>query len=229
MVGSIAGISTTSAPSPSSPPTNELGRDSFVRLLLTQLQSQDPTAPQSSEDFVAQLAQFTSVELLEKQSGHLEALLVAQAANNQIGVSSLVGKDVSFAADSIITTSAGEQRSLKLDMPSAADNVTVTVKDADGRVVRTMNIGARAAGQSELTFDGLGDDGEPLPAGTYALSVTATAGGNAIEAMLFERGAVEGVSFINGIAELLVAGRKVRLPDVIEVNEPVTPPEGVEP
>jgi flagellar basal-body rod modification protein FlgD len=208
MVSSIAGASPTPPPT-SGEPKSELGRDSFVRLLLTQLQSQDPTSPQSSEAFVAQLAQFTTVELMEKQAGHLEALLVAEAAGNQLGVASLVGKEVSFAANTITTTTAGEPRDLTIDLPSSAENVVVTVKDAEGRVVRTVNLGAR----------GLDNAGEPLPPGDYSFSVVATASGKPVEATILQHGAVDGVSFIDGVAQLLVGGRKVGLPDVIEINK----------
>jgi flagellar basal-body rod modification protein FlgD len=218
MVSSIAGASPTPPPT-SGEPKSELGRDSFVRLLLSQLQSQDPTSPQSSEAFVAQLAQFTTVELMEKQAGHLEALLVAEAAGNQLGVASLVGKEVSFAANTITTTTAGEPRDLTIDLPSSAENVVVTVKDAEGRVVRTVNLGARATGQSPFTFDGLDNAGEPLPPGDYSFSVVATASGKPVEATILQHGAVDGVSFIDGVAQLLVGGRKVGLPDVIEINK----------
>jgi len=219
MVSSIAGASSPT-PSQAKETGQELGRDSFLRLLLTQLQSQDPTSPQSSEAFVAQLAQFTTVELMERQSGHLEALLVAEAAGNQLQVASLVGKDVSFAADVITTTSAGEQRELHIDLPAPAESVIVTVKDDQGQVVRTMTLGPRSAGQSAFSFDGMNNNGEPLPPGDYHFSVVATGSGKPIDATILQRGAVDGVSFIDGIAQLLVEGRKVGLPDVIEISRP---------
>jgi len=218
MVSSISGTTGSAIPPVAAPPTKELGRDSFVRLLLTQLQSQDPTAPQSSEAFVAQLAQFTTVELLERQAGHMEALLVAQAAGNQTAVASLVGKDVSFRADTITTTSAGEVRDFSLEVPSSADAVIVSITDDSGRVVRTMNLGPRDAGRTDMAFDGLSDNGTPLPPGSYSMQVIATKNGTPTEASLLERGAVTGVSFLDGVAELLVGGRRIRLPDVVEIN-----------
>jgi flagellar basal-body rod modification protein FlgD len=223
MVSSIAGASSPT-PVQAKEPSRELGRDSFLRLLLTQLQSQDPTSPQSSEAFVAQLAQFTTVELMERQSGHLEALLVAEAAGNQLQVASLVGKDVSFAADVMTTTSAGEQRTLQLDLPASAESVVVTVKDGEGRVVRTMTLGPRPSGRSEFTFDGMNNTGEPLPPGDYSFSVVATAGGKPVDATILQRGSVDGVTFVDGVAQLLVNGRKVRLPDVLEINRVADPP-----
>ncbi|HEY1098330.1 MAG TPA: flagellar hook assembly protein FlgD [Myxococcota bacterium] len=198
---------------------NELGKDSFVRLLLTQLQSQDPTAPQSSEQFVAQLAQFTQVELAEKQAGHMESLLVAQAAGNQTAVAGLVGKDVSFSAESITTKEAGEQRDLSLQLPSDADSVVVSITDKNGKVVRTIDVGPSSAGKSDFTFDGMDTSGNPLPAGDYTIKVVAKKGEATVPASVLERGPVQGVSFVDGVAQLLVNGRKVSLPDVLEVNE----------
>lgn len=220
MVQSVSS-SPLSQPSESSSatPKQELGRDSFVRLLLTQLQSQDPTAPQSSAEFVAQLAQFTSVELQQRQSDNLESLLMATAASNQTQTSTLVGKDVVFGADSITLAKPGESKSLGVELAGPADSIVVSVTDSSGKVVRTMQLPAHDAGRVDVAFDGFGDDGSPLPAGKYDLKVVAMQGTKPVDATLLERGSVTGVSFIDGVAQLLVDGDKIRLPDVVEIHE----------
>jgi len=219
MVSAISGQSAFPQEASSTKSSNELGKDSFVKLLLTQLQSQDPTAPQSSQEFVAQLAQFTQVELMEKQAGHMESLLVAQAAGNQTAVASLVGKDVSFSAEKITTKDVGETRDLSLQLAGEADTVVVSITDKDGKVVRTMHLGPREEGRTALAFDGLDDQGNPLPAGSYSLKVVAQKNKVDVSSTVLERGAVEGVSFIDGVAQLLVNGSKVSLPNVLEINE----------
>ena len=218
MVQSISSsaITRTAAPPPEK---KELGKDSFVKLLLTQLQSQDPTAPQSSEDFVAQLAQFTGVELMQQQNSNLESLLMATAAANQTGVSTLVGKDVAFAGDTVSLHEDGEVKDLDLNLGGAADSVVVSVVDENGKTVRTMNLGTQRAGKVDVPFDGRAEDGTLLPAGEYTIKVVAQHNGDPVDAKVLQRGHVDGVSFIDGIAQLLVGGLQIRLPDVVEINE----------
>ncbi len=71
--------------------SGELGRDAFLRLLITQMQMQDPLEPMKSEDFVAQLAQFSSVEQLETANLQLTLLQRAQATTQALA---LVGRNV---------------------------------------------------------------------------------------------------------------------------------------
>lgn len=214
---STSPIATTTTTEPAK--KQELGKDSFVKLLLTQLQSQDPTAPQSSEEFVAQLAQFTSVELMQQQNSNLESLLVATAASNQTNVSSLVGKDVSFAGDKITLKQAGDDKAMQVDLGGPADDVVVSIVDESGKTVRTMHLGPHDAGNVDVAFDGLADDGTPLPAGDYDVKVVATKNEAPVDATVLQRGHVSGVSFADGAAQLLVDGELVRLPDVLEIHE----------
>jgi flagellar basal-body rod modification protein FlgD len=221
MVSSVSSSSAASSAAAPAPTGNDakLGKDAFVRLLLTQLQSQDPTEPQKNEAFIAQLAQFTTVELMEKQTGHLESLLVAQAAGNQTAVSGLVGKDVAFSADTITTKTAGETRDLSVQLPSNANNVLVSVLDKDGKILRTVQIGPRAAGKSDFTFDGLDSSGNPLPPGTYTLKLVADQNKTPVQGSILQNGSVTGVSFAEGVAQLIVNGQRISLPDVLEINE----------
>jgi flagellar basal-body rod modification protein FlgD len=76
------------------PPKNTLGKDDFLRLLTTQLQHQDPLQPMDAQAFIAQLAQFTSVEELDGLGKKLDTMLLGQASSNQLTTASLVGKDV---------------------------------------------------------------------------------------------------------------------------------------
>lgn len=70
---------------------NELGKDSFLKLMLTQMQNQDPLSPMDNKDMIAQMAQFTSVEQLVNISSQLSAM--SQSLGNNSG---LIGKVVSW-------------------------------------------------------------------------------------------------------------------------------------
>src|SRR5918911_602156 len=132
-----AGANTTATPVTAK---NQLGKDDFLKLLTAQLANQDPLQPVDNQAFIAQLAQFSSVEQLQNLSSRLDTLLLATASSNQLSTASLVGKDVSYSADGV-DVSGGQATHLQISLPSRA-SVTALVQDASGRTVRTVALGA---------------------------------------------------------------------------------------
>lgn len=200
-------------------PTGKMGKDEFVKLLMAQLGHQDPLSPMDSQAFVAQLAQFANVELLQATNGRLEALLVAQAAGNQMSAASLVGKDVLYRSEQV-TLEAGAGAAIQGELAQAASSVTVVLTDAAGKTVRTLKLGAYAQGPLDIAWDGLDDQGQPLPAGDYRVQITAadSEGNNvAVEQRALSR--IVGVSFQNGYPELLVGNSRIKLSEVVEIDE----------
>ncbi|RMG17020.1 MAG: flagellar hook assembly protein FlgD [Deltaproteobacteria bacterium] len=197
--------------------SSKLGKDEFVKLLLAQLSNQDPTAPQDSSAFIAQLASFAQVELLQSANSGLEALVVAQAASNQTQALTLVGREVVYRSDTVeLKDGAGTEIGAKLS--SKADEVTVTVVDANGTKVRTLRLGAHEAGEVSLVWDGRDDGGNALPPGTYTVTVTATTkDGESVDVETVRRARVDGVSFENGYPELIVGEQRFKLSEVLEV------------
>src|ERR1043166_2227913 len=142
----------THAPSSTSATgSSKLGKDEFVKLLLAQLAHQDPTSPQSNEAFVAQLAQFANVELMQNANQNLESLLVAQAAGNQTGVAQLVGKDVVFKTDHV-DLKDGKSTDLDIELGGHAKDVVVTITDDKGNVVRTEHLGEHEGGSLDYQW-----------------------------------------------------------------------------
>jgi flagellar basal-body rod modification protein FlgD len=204
----------------SSAPTKALGKDEFLRLLTTQLQHQDPLSPMDSHAFVAQLAQFASVEELDGLGRRLDTMLTGQAASNQMGTAALVGKEILFRADRV-SVAAGQPGRFEVTLPEAAAETVAILADSTGRVVRTLPLGARGAGTSAVSWDGLDEAGNPLPAGDYVVTVAATrADGTRVDAAAAVRGTIAAVTFENGVPELLVQGRHVLLSDVVEIGTP---------
>ena len=79
--------------------SQELGQSAFLQLMITQLENQDPLSPQDNGEFIAQLAQFSSVESLDKLNNNFESFARSQAANQALQASTLVGSSVSVATD----------------------------------------------------------------------------------------------------------------------------------
>jgi flagellar basal-body rod modification protein FlgD len=205
----------SSGPAPTS--KNTLGKDDFLKLLTTQLQYQDPLSPMDNTQFATQLAQYSSVEQLQNLGSRLDTLLIAEATTNQLTTASLVGKQVLYKTDSVQLTS-GATSQLQLSLDGAAAATSVVISDAAGRVVRTLDLGARDAGVVTTTWDGRDGMGNVLPSGTYTLSVAAKAAdGSAVGTSTRVAGLVGGVTFASGATQLLVGGAAIKMSDVVEI------------
>ena len=205
------------------PATNILGKDDFLKIFLAQLSQQDPTAPVDSTAFVAQLAQFSSLELQENANTDLEGLMMGQAAAQQTNVTNLVGKDVTFSSNSVALTS-GQSTTINAGLGTDAANVTAVITDSTGKTVRTLTLGANAAGPVSVSWDGRNDQGNALPSGTYQVAVSAAgAGGTAVAVTQTQTGEVSGISFTGGTTQLLVGASTVQLSTITQITERTTP------
>lgn len=210
------------------PQPSKLGKDEFLKLLMTQLGNQDPLSPMDNQAFVTQLAQFAHVELAQQTSQQLDALLMAQASANQLQAASLVGKDAvlehgGFTWDGALSGSPRQAPGVDLsgDLSGDAAQVTAVVTDAQGNVVRRAQLGPMDAGPFAFTWDGKNDRGDLAPPGEYRVAFTAAdANGDAVDAQALTRGRITGVTFETGFAELILSNhQRVRLADVLRITE----------
>ncbi len=199
-----------------------MGKDSFMKLLVTQLSNQDPMAPSDPTQFVSQLAEFTSLEQLVGLNEGLNILAMTQAAATSAQMVSYVGKEVTINDSSMYITGDDEQVGMSFELPDRATSVEITVTNSSGEVVRTIDLGARMGGPVNASFDGKDDHGQPLPPGTYSYEVNAIGpDGEPMEVQERSTGFVESVVFENGYPELMLSdGRKVPLGQVLKVSTP---------
>jgi len=198
--------------------SDKLGKDEFLKLLVAQLANQDPTKPQDSSAFVAELAQFSSLENQQNTVSRLDTLLMAQATANQTAASSFIGKEVTYRGGAVhITSGGGATAVATLEKP--ADKVTALVSDSAGRTVRTIQLGAHSAGQLNVAWDGRDDHGVPLPEGDYQIQPAAfDADGKAVAIDLSTTGTVTGVAFEGGVPQLKVGGGLVKMANVTSID-----------
>ncbi len=216
MSATAVGSATSFGSSAGSAVEKTLGKNDFLRLLLTQMQNQDPLSPVDNKEMLAQLAQFSSLEQMQGVSDRLDTLLLAQSSTNQLSTTSLVGRNVSYRTDTVSWSGSGTT-SLQATLPVPAD-VTVIVKDSTGKAVRTLQLGARPAGALEVAWDGKDQNGNLLPAGSYTITATGKTGeGSTLNVDLRGLGLVRGVTFEGDAPLLLIGGSRVRMSDVVEV------------
>lgn len=201
-----------------------MDRNAFLQLLVAQLSHQDPLQPMEGTEFVQQLSQFSLVEQAITQSNQLDVLStqVRGLSNNEaVG---LVGSAVTVRGHGVAYDGTNATTS-NVTLAAPAARVTATLRDANGRVVRTMELGARGAGAVPVTWDGRDDHGQPAPRGTYTLSVSATtADGRAVDVTQDVTGTVTRVSFDHGYPELtLDNGASAPISDLVSVAGRTTP------
>jgi flagellar basal-body rod modification protein FlgD len=172
----------------------------FLKLLTTQLQNQDPLNPLDNSQMTAQLAQISTVSGIEKLNATLQTLLQSNQDAQSAQAASLVGHSVLVPGKTLMLSSSAAVGGVEL--ASAADNVTVTIKDANGLAVRTLSLGKLNAGIHDFVWDGKTDSGVQVADGTYTVSATAVQGANSVDAPTLSLGMVRSV--IRGSSGLLV-------------------------
>jgi flagellar basal-body rod modification protein FlgD len=222
VLASVAsGVLSAAAQNASSPTTTStsqtLGKDDFLRLLTAQLRNQDPLSPMDNTAFVAQTAQFSSLEQLQNMNQSLEKLL-AQAGGGVAGAAPLLGRTVTVNGTSL-ALQPGQPATLAYQLPSSAAAVAVQIQNAAGTPVRTLALGAQGSGAHQLAFDGRDDAGHPLAAGAYSYTVQGVdAAGQAIPGVYTGGGSVSGISVENGQLILQVGAQRVPLTAVVGIT-----------
>lgn len=220
MGSTVTGLTTDIGSPTSLSPTgsNRLGKDEFLKLLTAQLQNQDPLSPTDNQQFIAQLAQFSSVEQAEGTNTRLDSLLMAQSSSNQTTTATFIGKDVVFKSDKVGLTDTGAV--MMAELSNSAKKITATISDSTGKVVRNLTFDDVSAGSLQLPWNGLSDAGTQLPKGTYSVKFEATdVQGNSVTINSQGKARVTGVSYSSGYPELIVNNVHVKLGDIVQVME----------
>ncbi|WP_077003180.1 flagellar hook assembly protein FlgD [Variovorax sp. KK3] len=192
----------------------------FLKLLVTQLNNQDPLNPMQNAELTSQLAQMSTVTGIEKLNATLSGLVNQTGSNQVLQAASLIGYNVLTPGNQIATVAPkdGEEPTpvpFAVQLPGTAGDVQVKIVDASGRTVRTLDVGSLPEGVNAVTWDGKADDGSAAPAGNYSFSVVATNDGTKVEATALTFAQVAAVKQgANGVVLELANGRSVSLDDV---------------
>lgn len=195
-----------------------LGREDFLKLLMAQIEYQDPMSPVENHEFVAQLATFSSLEQQVLSNQRLEELQMVQMSTANAQLSSFIGQDIRARGDTL-TLDGNGGTPVGFELPSEASSVTITIKDATGQIVGEIDRDQLGAGIHSVPWPGTDTDGNPLPAGQYHLSIRASdPQGNPIAASTIVSGTVKGVSFEHGYPELVVGDHRIPPAQIISVG-----------
>ncbi|PWB33541.1 flagellar hook assembly protein FlgD [Pseudomonas sp. SDI] len=159
---------------------NALGKDAFLQLLVTQMQNQNPLDPQDNSEFVAQLAQFSSLEGITTLNESVNTIAGSFKSSQALQASSLVGRSVIAVNDKAVVDTT-KSFTGKVVVPQSLSNCTVTITDKDGKTIKTIQMGEQKAGNADFIWDGTNDAGEKVDPGTYTFKATTTVEGKALE------------------------------------------------
>jgi len=207
-------VAPASASSTSSTPSKTtIGQDTFLQLLVTELQHQDPTTAQDPNTMITQMAQFSGVEqqtntntLLASLQGQISAMFQAQS-------SSLIGTNVEVTSSSL--NLSGGTASIGIQLPAAAASVTLAIQNAAGQTVATLAQGAMPAGDQVVTWNGKDKNGNQLADGTYTVGIAAAdASGASVAATTTSYATVTAVNFSDGAITVTAGGRQYPLSSI---------------
>jgi flagellar basal-body rod modification protein FlgD len=202
-----------------------MGRDSFLKLLVAQLKNQDPLKPQDNSQFVAELAQFSSLEQSMGVNDKLDQMMLQNQGMANSNIVNMVGNEATVKGSLITTDGSGLGAPVAFSLSGASDQTVVQITNAAGKVLRTLDLGARPVGLTRVIWDGRSDDGTVQPAGTYAVNVKAAdKDGGTISVSQETTGLLTGVSFDKGYPVLhLSNGVSAPVSDLLRVESP--PPQ----
>lgn len=199
---------------------SELGQQAFLDLMVTQLKNQDPMNPLQGADMLGQMAQFSTVTGINSLQSSFSSLASSLQSNQALQASTMVGRSVVVPRDRF-AFAAGGSAALAATLPGAASNVTVSITDANGQLVRHQQLGPQPAGTVDYNWDGKRDDGKTAAGGNYTIKFDGIVDGQSTALTAAVRARVDSVSLgRNGLPpQLNVDGLgAVALSDVIEIQ-----------
>lgn len=203
---------TTTSSTSSTSSSNELGKEAFLEMLITQLQNQDPLNPMDGTEFAAQLAQFSSLEQLQNLNNTMSSLPDYLSSFSNAQVANLIGNEAT-ASGNVVQVS-GSSAAITYELPSNIQSGTISIYNSNGLLVDTLDIGSQSSGIQNTTWDCSGQS-----AGNYTYEISAKdSSGNAVTVNPLVTGTVTGVTFKDNVSYLTINGEEVAFSDVISIT-----------
>ena len=161
---------------PENKDNNALGQDDFMKLMVAQLNNQDPTKPQDNAEFLSQLAQFGTVNGITELQTSFNSLTTSLQSNQALQASTMVGRTVTVPANTV-NVEAGKAIEGAVELTGSTGELNLLIKNSSGQVVKELNLGAQQEGDVNFKWDGLDDSGSAVPAGQYSMIAEAAIDG----------------------------------------------------
>ncbi|MDX1341015.1 MAG: flagellar hook capping FlgD N-terminal domain-containing protein [Reinekea sp.] len=220
--------------------SNDLGKTEFLELMIAKLNNQDPLKPQDDAQFIAELAQFSTVEGIQNMSDGFAELATSYKSSQALQASALVGGAVTIDGNDSSQLRYGELVFGMADVPAGADELYLQIEDEFGQIVEDVPLGYQGNGELTFKWDGanLEVNGElmdidyskfetdengniiPHPAGEYTFRIQGSVLGQAqsLDVAMSQR--VDSVTILssNDIQLNLAGGKTATMADVRQIN-----------
>lgn len=175
-------------------PKKQLGQDDFMKLLVAQMNNQDPGNPADNGAFMAQMAQLSMVDGINKLGTSVTGVASSLANSQAIQAAGLVGHQV-LTSTNEATLEPGGIVSGVLAVPDNTQGLNVQVRDSSGSLIKTITSGSNlSAGSVAFNWDGTNDNGQPQAPGEYNIIANALVNGQQQAVPLQLYNTVQGIS-----------------------------------
>ena len=178
------------------PAKQELGQDEFLKLLTTQLTHQDPNKPMENGDFLAQMAQFSTVEGIGDLNDSFTEFASSINSGQALQAATLVGQSVLIPSSEAVM-SLNKNMGGEIVLNDSTNDLKVSFLDSNGQIVKTMDLGRQEPGNIAFEWNGLLDDGTYADPGVYKIRAEAEIDGNNTFLQTFVNADVESVALGN--------------------------------
>lgn len=198
---------------------NELGQEDFLDLMVAQLRNQDPMKPMEDGEFLTQMAQFSTSTGIQELKDSFKSFSESMQSGQTLQAASLVGRSV-LAPTGVGRLEEGGSLSGSIDLAESSSDVEVRIFNQAGELVRSIGLGQQAAGTVPFKWEGLDDQGQPLPAGDYLIEASANTGNGAEAVETLIATEVENVTLnrSGGLLLGLNGGRTLELSEVRQIQ-----------
>jgi flagellar basal-body rod modification protein FlgD len=172
---------------------NDLQLEDFLDLMVTELTHQDPFKPMENSELASQISQFATVSGIDELNDSFEGLSGSLLSDQSLQAANLVGRNVLVPLNGGYLETGGSIKGV-IGLNDPASDVTISVFDSSGVLVREMNMGTQDKGELQFSWDGLNDFGEYAPAGQYQITARASVSGDEISPYILTQAQVDSVS-----------------------------------
>lgn len=197
-----------------------LGQEDFLKLMTAQMNNQDPMKPMESGDFFNQIAQFSAVSGINELQDSFSQVANAMFSSQALQASGMVGRSVLFQSSQVNLT-ADTPVTGAVELPSSTSQLILNVYDANGELVKRMDMGEQPSGNVRFQWDGRDQDGNPVVPNTYYIGAEFKYGSDTVSLDPYINERVDSVSIGangSGVTLNLSDGSKVALSSVKQIS-----------
>ncbi len=198
-------------------PKSILGKDDFLKLLLVELEYQDPTSPMDTDKILTQTSELATLETQQNTNKTLEKITNQFQATSNLGAIAAIGKYAKL--NNKIKLEENQPTSFNINFEAEVKKGTIHIYDENKQEVRTIDLEEGSVGNTTITWDGKTNGGESAKAGFYTIEGSYIDKNNKPHDIDFGTYPIEGVSFSNGKVQFKIGNQYIPMDNISEIFE----------